>query len=159
MALLTQPLYRKPCAIVAQLCPTLCNPMDYIPPGSSVLGDSSGKNTGLGCHDPQELNPSLPHSRQTLYCHSEPPGKPKNAGVGSQSLLQGIFLTQKLNQSLLHCRWIIYQLSYEGSPAFWSSQWIKVPVLSSVAIILGHMGIQAWERARQFTDDLQPTQT
>ena len=89
---------------------------------------------------------------------SEPPGKPKNAEVGSQSLLQGIFLTQELNQNLLHCRWIIYQLSYEGSPAFWSSQWINVPVLSSGAMTLGHMGIQAWEMACQFTDDLQPTQ-
>ena len=43
--------------------------------------------------------------------------KPKNTGVGSLSLLQGIFLTQELNQVLLHCRWILYQLSYQGSPA------------------------------------------
>ena len=28
----------------------LCNPMDYNPPGSSVHGDSPGKNTGVGCH-------------------------------------------------------------------------------------------------------------
>ena len=47
---------------------------------------------------------------------SEPPGKPKNTGVGSLSLLQGIFLTQELNWGLLHCRWILYQLSYQGSP-------------------------------------------
>ena len=33
----------------AQLCPTLCNPMDCNPPGSSVH-DSPGKNTGVGCH-------------------------------------------------------------------------------------------------------------
>ena len=33
---------------VAQLCPTLCDPMDCGPPGSS--GDSPGKNTGVGCH-------------------------------------------------------------------------------------------------------------
>ena len=32
------------------------------------------------------------------------------------SLLQGIFPTQESNQSLLHCRWIIYQLSYQESP-------------------------------------------
>ena len=36
--------------LVAQLCPTLCNPMDYSPPASSVGGDSSGKNTRVGCH-------------------------------------------------------------------------------------------------------------
>ena len=36
--------------------------------------------------------------------------------MGSLSLLQGIFLTQESNQGLLHCRWILYQLSYQGSP-------------------------------------------
>ena len=40
----------------------------------------------------------------------------QNTGVGSLSLLQGIFPTQELNQDLLHCRWILYQLSYQGSP-------------------------------------------
>ena len=44
-----------------------------------------------------------------------PQGKPKNAGVGSQSFLQQIFPTQELNQGLLHCRWILHQLSYQGS--------------------------------------------
>ena len=43
-------------------------------------------------------------------------GKSKNTGVGSLSLLQQIFPTQGLNRGLLHCRWILYQLSYEGSP-------------------------------------------
>ena len=42
---------------------------------------------------------------------AEPPGKSKNTGVGSLSLLQGIFPTQELNQGLLHCRQILYQLS------------------------------------------------
>ena len=46
---------------------------------------------------------------------SEPPGKPKNTGMGSLSLLQGIFLTQELNWGLLHCTWTLYQLSYQGS--------------------------------------------
>ena len=36
--------------------------------------------------------------------------------VGSLSLLQGIFPTQELNWGLLHCRWILCQLRYEGSP-------------------------------------------
>ena len=39
-------------------------------------------------------------------------GKPKNNGLGSLCPLQGIFLTQELNQRLLHCRQILYQLSY-----------------------------------------------
>ena len=37
-------------AQLLQSCPTLCNPMDYSLPSSSVHGDSSGKNTGVGCH-------------------------------------------------------------------------------------------------------------
>ena len=53
--------------LLLQLCPTLCDPMDNSPPGSSVQGDSPGKSTGVGCH----------------------------------ALLQGIFLTQGLNPSLL----------------------------------------------------------
>ena len=60
--------------VVAQLRPTLCDPMDFSPPGSSVHGDSPGKNTGVGCHDllrgifpTQGLNPRLPHCRQILY--------------------------------------------------------------------------------------------
>ena len=37
-------------------------------------------------------------------------------GMGSLSLLQHIFPTQELNRSLLHCRQILYKLSYQGSP-------------------------------------------
>ena len=51
----------------------------------------------------------MPSSNSLL---SEPPGKPKNTEVDSLSLLQGIFLTQELNWSLLHCRRILYQLSF-----------------------------------------------
>ena len=60
---------------VAQLCLTLCNPMDYSP------WNSPGQNTG----------------------------------VGSFSLLQGIFPTQESNPGLPHCRQILYQLSHKGS--------------------------------------------
>ena len=49
-----------------------------------------------------------------LYCLSHQ-GSPKNTGVGSQSLLQGIFLTQGLNPGLPHYRQILY-LSHQGSP-------------------------------------------
>ena len=59
---------------VIRSCPTLCNPMDCSPPGSSVHGDSPGKNTSVGCHfllqgifRMQGSNPGLPHCRQTLY--------------------------------------------------------------------------------------------
>ena len=45
---------------------------------------------------------------------AEPPGKPKNTEMGSLFLLQQIFPTQESNQSLLHCRCILYQLNYQG---------------------------------------------
>ena len=60
--------------LVTQSCLTLCNPMDYSPPGSSVHEDSPGKSTGVGCHallqgifSTQELNQGLLHCRQILY--------------------------------------------------------------------------------------------
>ena len=40
----------------------------------------------------------------------------KNTGVRSLSLLQGFFLTQRVNLNLLHCWQIIYYLSHQGSP-------------------------------------------
>ena len=40
----------------------------------------------------------------------------KNTGVGGHFLLQGIFPTQGSNSGLLHCRWILYPLSHQGSP-------------------------------------------
>ena len=49
-----------------------------------------------------------------LLCPWNSPGK--NTGVGSHSLLQGIFLTQGLNVGLPHCRQILYHLSNQGSP-------------------------------------------
>ena len=49
---------------------------------------------------------------------AEPQRKPKNTGVGSLPLLQGIFPTQESNCGLLHCRQFLYQLSYEGSPLY-----------------------------------------
>ena len=49
-----------------------------------------------------------------LYSSWNSPGQ--NTGVGSLSPLQGIFSTQGLNSGLLHCMWILYQLSHKGSP-------------------------------------------
>ena len=68
--------------LVTQSCPTLCDPVDCSPPGSSVHEIFPGKDTGGGCH----------------------------------FLLHGIFPTQGSNLRLLHCRQILYQLSYKGSP-------------------------------------------
>ena len=52
-------------------------------------------------------------------------GKPKNSGVGSLSLLLWIFPTQELNQDLLHCRQILYQLSHRESPRI--LEWVAHP--------------------------------
>ena len=83
-------------------------------------------------HPPGDLpNPGIEHRSPELQADSlpaEPPGKPKNTGVGSLSLLQWIFLTQELNQGLLHCRRILYQLSYQGSSQ--SRGDIAAPLLS-----------------------------
>ena len=38
------------CCLVVKSWPTLCDPMEYSPPGSSCLWDFPGKNTGVGCH-------------------------------------------------------------------------------------------------------------
>ena len=62
--------------------------------------------------DRTQVSPAL----QVDSWPSEPPGKPKITGVGSLSLFQGIFPTQESNRGLLHCGWILYQLSYQGSP-------------------------------------------
>ena len=43
-------VYSYAIGLVTQSCLTLCDPMDCSPPGSSVHGDSPGKNTGVGCH-------------------------------------------------------------------------------------------------------------
>ena len=58
--------------LVTQLCPILCNPMDCSLQGSSVHGDSPGKNTGVGCHALlQGIFPTQgSHCRWILYCLS-----------------------------------------------------------------------------------------
>ena len=50
----------------------------------------------------------------TFHIPAELPGNPKNTGVASLSLLQKIFLTQESIQGFLHCKWILYQLGYQG---------------------------------------------
>ena len=68
--------------------------------------------SGLPLPSPGDLpDPGIKPRSLTLQVDSlptEPPGKPKNTGVGSLSLLQQIFPTQESNQGLR----ILYQLSY-----------------------------------------------
>ena len=76
-----------------QSCPTLCNSIDGSPPGSPV--------------------PEILQARTLAWFAIS---FSKNREVSSISLLQCIFLTQESNRSLLHCRQILYQLSYQRSP-------------------------------------------
>ena len=101
---------------VAQSCPALCDAMDY-----TVHGILKARILEWVAF-PFSRGSSQPRDRTQVSCiagrffPAEPQGKPKNTRVGSLSLLQGIFPTQESNQSLLHCRWILYQLSHQGSP-------------------------------------------
>ena len=56
----------------------------------------------------------LSHSSQPHGLHSLWNSPGQNTGVGSLSLIQGIFLTQGSNLGLLHCRWILNQFSHKG---------------------------------------------
>ena len=120
--------------LVAQPCPTLYDPTDCIPPGSSVHGILQARVLewvaipfSRWSFWPRDRTPRSP-ALQADSLPSESPGKPtrlgifvprsKNSGVGSPSLLQWTFPTQESNRGLLHCRRILNQLSYEGSP-FW----------------------------------------
>ena len=97
---------------VAQWCLTPSDPMDCSPPGSSVHGIFQARvlewvaivfaqSCPVLCL-PMDCSP-WNYLRQ-------------NPGVGSRSLLQRIFPTQKSNPGLPHCRLILYQLSHKGSP-------------------------------------------
>ena len=57
--------------------------------------------------DPMDCSPPV------FSVRGDSPGK--NTGVGCHALFQGTFPTQESNQGLLHCRWILYQLSYQAS--------------------------------------------
>ena len=86
--------------------------------------NSPGQNTGVGSYYFFQgiflTLGSNPRSPALLvdFLSAKPPGKPKNTEVGSLSFLQQIFLTQESNQGLLHCRIILYQLSYQGSTGY-----------------------------------------
>ena len=70
---------------------------------------------------PSVVSDSLrPHG---LYRSWNSPGQ--NTGVGSLSLFQGIFPSQGLSPGLMHCRWILYQLSHKGSPR--TLEWVACP--------------------------------
>ena len=63
--------------LIAQSCPTLCDPIDCSPPGSSAHRILQGRILGVGWHSllqdiflTQGSNLGLQHCRQILYCLS-----------------------------------------------------------------------------------------
>ena len=72
-----------------------------------------------------------------LYSPWDSPGQ--NTGVGSLSLLQGIFPIQGLNPGLPHCRWILYQQSHKGSPSI--LEWVAYPFSSGSSQASNQTGV------------------
>ena len=115
-------LFLTICMLSCSVVSDTFGPMDCSLPGASVHGDSSGKNSewvgvlsSRGSSQPRDRI-QISHIAGGFFT-SWATGNPKNTGVGSQSL-QWIFLTQKSNQGPRHCRRILHQLSYQGSPVF-----------------------------------------
>ena len=102
-------------------CLTLCNPMDCSPPGSPVHGIlRQAYWSGLPFPSPRYLPvPGMEPRSPALQADSlpaEPQGSPRILEWVAYPFSSGSSRPQELNQGLLHCRQILYQLSYEGSP-------------------------------------------
>ena len=106
----------------------------HLPPHPIPPGCHRAPALGALCHTINSHWLSILHSEMkvTHSCltlcdpmDSSPWNSPgQNTGVGTLSLLQGIFPTQGSNPGLPHCRQILYQMSYQGSPrnnAIWSN--------------------------------------
>ena len=108
--------------------------------------------TLLACSPGDLPKPGIKPRSPTLQVDplpAEPQGKSKNAGVGSLSLLQGIFPIQESNQSLLHFRQILYQLSYE-----WLSLSLSVQFLFSTMAIMNILPTLWPSDSRTFLSEL-----
>ena len=85
----------------------LSDPMDCSPPGSSVHGILQARIlewVAIPCSRGSS-QPIHPFKADSLPAKA--PGKPKNTGVSSLSLLRWIFLTQESNRGLPHYKWIL----------------------------------------------------
>ena len=69
----------------------------------------------------------------------------QNTGVGSHSLLQGIFPTQGLKPGLPHCRQILYQLSHKGSPELEGEVLTPGPLGKALVIHLKYSSVSKWQ--------------
>ena len=110
---------------VAQSCPTLSDPMDCSLPGSSIHGIFQARVLEWGAIAFSESHSVMSNSLRPLELYSPWNSPGQNIGVGRLSLLQGIFPIQGLNPGLLHCRWILCQLSHKRSPRI--LEWVTFP--------------------------------
>ena len=124
--------------LVAQSCLTLCDHMDCSLPGSSVHGDSPGKNTGVSCHallqgilPTQGLNPGLPHCRQILYhlSHQRSPIWYFSSANFSRSVVSNSLRPHELQHARPLCPSPIPGVHSNSCP---SSQWCHPAISSSV---------------------------
>ena len=96
---------------VSQCCLTLCHPMDYTWILQARILEWVAFPFSKGSSQPRDW--TQVSNIAGGFFTSWVTGKAKNTGVDSWSLLQQIFPTQESNQGLLHCRQILYQLSYQ----------------------------------------------
>ena len=125
--------------LVTQSRPTLCDPTDCSPPGSSVHGILWERILEwvafpFSRGSPQPRDRTRSPALQVDSLPVEPQGKPKNTGVGSLPLLQRIFQTEESNWGLLYCRQILYQPSYQESPN------LGLPYFGLILYHLSHWG-------------------
>ena len=102
------------------MCLALWSPMDCSQTGSSVNGDSPGKKTGVGCLASSRESSQLRDRIQVsciagrfLYWLSHQ-GSPRTLEWVAYPFTRGSSWSRNLNWGLLHWRWILYQLSYQG---------------------------------------------
>ena len=118
---------------------------------SMVLKESISLTTAIAimcvlCVSRSVVPDSLrPHGLQStrFLCPWDFPGK--DTGVGCHFLLQGIFPTQGSNPGLLHCRQILYRLSYKGSPIYEDP--CKSENVRSWLITWKPLAVLAWEKS------------
>ena len=109
--------------LVAQSRPTICDPVDCSPPASSGPWEFSRQEywSGLPCPPPAYLlnpgiKPGLPHCGWDSL-PSEPPGSSRILEWIAYLFSRGSSQPRNQTRGLLHCRKILYQLSYQGSPS------------------------------------------
>ena len=76
----------------------------------------------------------------------------QNTGVGNLSLLQGIFPTQGSNPGPPHCRWILYQLSHQGSPRI--LEWVAYPFFNGSSHPRDQTGVSCTKAQVKHSDAL-----